>query len=130
MESSFGQAKSQQAKNQQAHRRAASSGQGNLHQVGADQPDRRAKRHPPHKTALGVFATLESVLLGSVHPRGVGEFTLPGLLKVTLRKVPARRAGTLVRNPATGEMVKGAAKPASMRVKIRALSKLKTAASG
>jgi len=84
----------------------------------------------PRKTALGVFATLESVLLGSVHPRGVGEFTLPGLLKVTLRKVPARRAGTLVRNPATGEMVKAAAKPASMRVKIRALSKLKTAASG
>jgi len=84
----------------------------------------------PRKTALGVFATLESVLLGSVHPRGVGEFTLPGLLKVTLRKVPARRAGTLVRNPATGEMVKGTAKPASMRVKIRALSKLKTAASG
>jgi nucleoid DNA-binding protein len=84
----------------------------------------------PRKTAVGVFATLESVLLGSVHPRGVGEFTLPGLLKVTLRKVPARRAGTLVRNPATGEMVKGTAKPASMRVKIRALSKLKTAASG
>jgi nucleoid DNA-binding protein len=84
----------------------------------------------PRKTAVGVFATLESVLLGSVHPRGVGEFTLPGLLKVTLHKVPARRAGTLVRNPATGEMVKGAAKPASMRVKIRALSKLKTAASG
>ena len=83
----------------------------------------------PRKTAVGVFGTLESVLLGSVHPRGVGEFTLPGLLKVTLRKVPARRAGTLVRNPATGEMVKGAAKPASMRVKIRALSKLKTAAS-
>ena len=83
----------------------------------------------PRKTAVGVFATLESVMLGSVHPRGVGEFTLPGLLKVTLRKVPARRAGTLVRNPATGEMVKGAAKPASMRVKIRALSKLKTAAS-
>ena len=83
----------------------------------------------PRKTAVGVFATLESVLLGSVHPRGVGEFTLPGLLKITLRKVPARRAGTLVRNPATGEMMKGAAKPASMRVKIRALSKLKTAAS-
>ena len=49
----------------------------------------------PRKTAVGVFATLESVLLGSVHPRGVGEFTLPGLLKITLRKVPARRAGTL-----------------------------------
>lgn len=82
----------------------------------------------PRKTAVGVYATLESVFLGSVHPKGVGEFTLPGLLKVTLRKVPARRAGTLVRNPATGEMVKGAAKPASVRVKIRALSKLKNAA--
>lgn len=82
----------------------------------------------PRKTAVGVYATLENVFLGSVHPRGVGEFTLPGLLKVTLRKVPARKAGTLVRNPATGEMVKGAAKPASVRVKIRALSKLKSAA--
>ena len=78
----------------------------------------------PRKTAIGVFNTLESVMLGSVHPRGVGEFTLPGLLKITLRKVPARKAGTLIRNPATGEMMKGAAKPASMRVKIRALSKL------
>jgi nucleoid DNA-binding protein len=79
--------------------------------------------------AIGVFATLERVLLGSIHPRGAGEFTLPGLLKVTLRKVPARKAGTLIRNPATGEMMKGAAKPASVRVKIRALSKLKSAAS-
>jgi hypothetical protein len=83
----------------------------------------------PLKTAAGVYATLESVFLGSVHPRGVGEFTLPGLLKVSLRKVPARKAGTLVRNPGTGEMVKAIAKPASFRVAIRALSKLKTAAS-
>ena len=82
----------------------------------------------PRKTAIGVFNTLESVMLGSVHPRGVGEFTLPGLCKITLRKVPARKAGTLVRNPATGEMMKGAAKPASVRVRIRALSKLKSAA--
>ncbi|MBY6241367.1 HU family DNA-binding protein [Methylosinus sp. Sm6] len=82
----------------------------------------------PRKTAAAVYATLEEVFLGSVHPRGVGEFTLPGLLKVSLRKVPARKAGTLVRNPATGEMVKAAAKPASVRVKIRALSKLKTVA--
>ena len=82
----------------------------------------------PRTTAAGVLATLEGVLMGSVHPRGVGEFTLPGLLKVSLRKVPARKAGTMIRNPATGEMMPGAAKPASVRVKIRALSKLKTAA--
>lgn len=77
--------------------------------------------------AKGVLATIENVMTGSIHPRGVGEFTLPGLLKISLRKVPARKAGTLIRNPSTGEMVPGAAKPASVRVKIRALSKLKAA---
>jgi len=77
--------------------------------------------------AKGVLATIENVMMGSIHPRGVGEFTLPGILKISLLKVPARKAGTLVRNPSTGEMVPGAAKPASMRVKIRALSKLKAA---
>ena len=80
------------------------------------------------KQAAGVVATLEGVLLGSVHPKGAGEFTFPGLFKINLRKVPARKAGTLIRNPATGEMMKAAAKPASVRVKIRPLSKLKAAA--
>lgn len=77
--------------------------------------------------AKGVLATIENVMMGSIHPRGVGEFTLPGLLKISLRKVPARKAGTLIRNPSTGEMVPGAAKPASVRVKIRPLAKLKSA---
>jgi nucleoid DNA-binding protein len=77
--------------------------------------------------AKGVLATIENVMMGSIHPRGVGEFTLPGVLKISLRKVPARKAGTLIRNPSTGEMVPGAAKPASVRVKIRPLSKLKAA---
>jgi nucleoid DNA-binding protein len=80
------------------------------------------------KQAAGVLATLESIILGSVHPKGAGIFVLPGIAKVTLRKVPARKAGTLIRNPATGEMMKAAAKPASVRVKIRALKKLKSAA--
>jgi hypothetical protein len=89
----------------------------------------RGQNEIPRKTAAAVYATLEAVFLGSVHPRGIGEFSLPGLLKVSLRKVPARKAGTLVRNPSNGEMIKAAAKPASIRVRIRALSKLKTAAS-
>jgi nucleoid DNA-binding protein len=80
------------------------------------------------KQAAGVLATLENTMLGSVHPKGAGLFVLPGLMKVTLRKVPARKAGTLIRNPATGEMMKAAAKPASVRVKIRPLKKLKSAA--
>ena len=77
--------------------------------------------------AKGVLATIEGAMMGSIHPRGVGEFTLPGVLKISLLKVPARKAGTMIRNPSTGEMVAGAAKPASVRVKIRALSKLKAA---
>jgi len=80
------------------------------------------------KAASGAYATLEKAFLGSVHPRRVGQLVLPGLVKVTLRKVPARKAGTLIRNPATGEMMKAAAKPASMRVVVRALAKLKKAA--
>ncbi len=75
-----------------------------------------------------VFGELEGLMFGSVHPNGSGEFMFPGLFKVALRKVPARKAGTLIRNPATGEMMKAAAKPASVRVKIRPLAKLKAAA--
>jgi nucleoid DNA-binding protein len=78
--------------------------------------------------AKGVLATIENAMTGSIHPRGVGEFTFPGLLKISLRKVPARKAGTMIRNPSTGQMVPGAAKPASVRVKIRPLAKLKAAA--
>ncbi|MCC7259935.1 MAG: HU family DNA-binding protein [Alphaproteobacteria bacterium] len=75
-----------------------------------------------------VLGALEGAILGSVHPNGAGEFMLPGLFKVATRKVPARPAGTLIRNPATGEMMKAAAKPASVRVKVRPLAKLKAAA--
>ncbi len=82
----------------------------------------------PRQAVAGILATLEGVMLGSVHPKGVGEFTLPGLVKITLRKVPARKAGTMIRNPATGEMMAASAKPASVRVKVRALSKMKKAA--
>ena len=77
--------------------------------------------------AQGVLATIEGAMTGSIHPKGVGEFTFPGLLKISLRKVPARKAGTMIRNPSTGQMVPGAAKPASVRVKIRPLAKLKAA---
>jgi nucleoid DNA-binding protein len=80
------------------------------------------------KQVSEVLGELEGIMLGSVHPNGAGEFMFPGLFKVALRKVPARKAGTLIRNPATGEMMKAAAKPASVRVKIRPLAKLKAAA--
>jgi len=82
----------------------------------------------PRKTAASVYADIgrgvsrlsTSARRWPVHPAR----TFEGVSA----QVPARKAGTLVRNPATGEMIKGAAKPASVRVNIRALSKLKTAA--
>ena len=81
------------------------------------------------KQVAEVLNELEGIMLGSVHPSGHGEFMFPGLFQVVLRKVPARKAGTLIRNPATGEMMAASAKPASVRVKIRPLAKLKLAAS-
>jgi nucleoid DNA-binding protein len=80
------------------------------------------------KQVAEVLSHLEAIMMGSVHPSGAGIFMFPGLFKISLRKVPARKAGTLIRNPATGEMMKGAAKPASVRVKIRPLARLKGAA--
>ena len=43
----------------------------------------------PRKTAVGVYTTLENLFLGSVHPRGVGEFVLPG----TSEGQPAQGSG-------------------------------------
>lgn len=59
--------------------------------------------------------------------KGTGEFTLPGLLKVGVQKVPAKpkRKGI---NPFTKEEQVFAAKPATVRIKVRALKKLRDAA--
>lgn len=80
------------------------------------------------KQVDAVLSELETIMLGSIHPNGVGEFMFPGLFKIALRKVAARKAGTMIRNPSTGEMMAAAAKPASVRVKIRPLAKMKAAA--
>ncbi len=60
----------------------------------------------------------------SLKKRGVGEFTVPGMLKITTVKKPARRARKGI-NPFTGEETVFKAKPASIAVKIRPLKKLK-----
>jgi hypothetical protein len=82
----------------------------------------------PRKVAAAVLEGLGDVMGRSIAPRGAGEFVLPGMLKVVTRKRPAVKAGTLVRNPATGEMIESAGRPASMQVRARILSKLKQAA--
>jgi len=79
------------------------------------------------KTVKTVLAHLENTVLSAVHKKGAGEFTLPGLLKVTALQVPAtkKRFG---KNPFTGEDQWFAAKPATVKVKVRPLKKLKDAA--
>lgn len=79
------------------------------------------------KDVKKVFAALEGVTLASINKKGLGEFTLPGLLKVVSVKIPAKpkRKGI---NPFTKEEQVFAAKPATTRVKVRPLKKLKDAA--
>ena len=79
------------------------------------------------RAVKAVLAALESTILGAIHKKGAGEFTLPGLVKIATQQVPAkkRRFG---KDPFTGEERWFDAKPASVRVKVRALKKLKDAA--
>jgi nucleoid DNA-binding protein len=71
-----------------------------------------------------VMAELESLIERSIKKKAVGEFTLPGLMKITTVKKPARKARKGI-NPFTGEETTFKAKPASVAVKIRPLKKMK-----
>jgi nucleoid DNA-binding protein len=79
------------------------------------------------KVVKAVLVALETAMLSSIHKKGLGEFTLPGLLKITALSVPAkkRRFG---KDPFSGEERWFAPKPASIKIKTRALKKLKDAA--
>ena len=59
-----------------------------------------------------------------IKKRAVGEFTLPGLLKIATVKKPAVKARKGI-NPFTGEETTFKAKPATTAEKIRPLKKLK-----
>lgn len=79
------------------------------------------------KAVKAVMAALEAAMLASVHKKGLTEFTLPGLLKITALAVAAKKK-RMGKDPFTGEERMFAAKPASMKIKVRALKKLKDAA--
>jgi len=68
-----------------------------------------------------------STLIGRhVGKQAVGAFTLPGLLKIKIVQRPARPAKKGVPNPfKPGETMNVAAKPASRKVKVLPLAKLK-----
>lgn len=79
------------------------------------------------KAVKAVLAALEASILASVNKKGLGEFTLPGLLKVVVHNVPAKKK-RMGKDPFTGIERMFAAKAASVKIKTRALKKLKDAA--
>jgi hypothetical protein len=79
------------------------------------------------KAVKAVVAALEATVLASVHKKGLGSFTLPGLLKVNVVNVPAKKKRTGI-DPFTKVERVFAAKPATVKIKTRALKKLKDAA--
>ena len=79
------------------------------------------------KSVKAVIASLEATMLASLHKKGLGSFTLPGLLKVNVVNVAAKKKRTGI-DPFTKVERVFAAKPASVKIKTRALKKLKDAA--
>ena len=78
------------------------------------------------RQGASVVEAVESVIERHVKKGAVGNCTIPGLLKIKTVKKPAQRAKKTVPNPfKPGELLDVKAKPASTRVKILPLKKLK-----
>lgn len=76
------------------------------------------------KEVQAVMDELSFAIERHVKKRSVGEFTLPGLMKIVVQNKPAVKARK-GRNPFTGEEMMFKAKPARNVVKVRPLKKLK-----
>ena len=78
------------------------------------------------KQVVAVLDELTNLIERHVKKGAVGEFTLPGLLKIKTVKKPARKARKNVANPfRPGETMDIAAKPASTKIKVLPLKGLK-----
>ena len=80
------------------------------------------------KDVRAILAALESTIQAAVGRRGGRTFVLPGLLKITVTNVPAKKARKGI-NPFTGQETMFKAKPATVKVRVRPMKKLKDAAS-
>jgi len=76
------------------------------------------------KQISGVLDSLSDLIQLHINKKSVGEFVLPGLMKIQTVKKPATKARKGI-NPFTKEEVMFKAKPASTTVKVRPLKKLK-----
>ena len=76
------------------------------------------------KQVSDVMQQMDALIEGSIKKRGAGEFTIPGMMKITTVRKPAVKARKGI-NPLIGEETMFKAKPASTAVKIRPLKKMK-----
>ena len=76
------------------------------------------------REVASVFEAMAGIIKKDIGRRGPGQFTVPGLMKIRVKRKPATKArkGT---NPFTGEACTFAAKPARSVVKVRPLKALK-----
>lgn len=78
------------------------------------------------KEVANVLDALAAEIKKNISGRGPGVFTLPGLVKIERKKVPARPAKKGVPNPfKPGEVRDIPAKPATNKIKVRPLKSLK-----
>lgn len=83
-----------------------------------------ARAEVSRKQATAMLEELGSIIGRHIHKNGPGQFVLPGMFRVTVKHKPAQKAA-MRKNPFTGEMKMGKAKPASRSVRVRPLKKLK-----
>ncbi len=77
------------------------------------------------RQVAGVFEALAGVASANLGKKGSGVFVVPpGLLKLTVKSIPARPAGKYM-DPFTKTEKMRAAKPASKRVRARPMKSLK-----
>ncbi len=78
------------------------------------------------KQVAAVLEALGAEIQKSLSSKGAGAITLPGLVKIEKKHMPAKPEQKGVPNPfKPGELMDRAAKPAYNKVKVRALKSLK-----
>jgi len=76
------------------------------------------------KQVVAVFDCMSQMIAKDLSRSGCKVFSVPGLMKITVKTKPARKARKGI-NPFTGEEMMFKAKPASKVVKVRPLKALK-----
>lgn len=79
------------------------------------------------KQVKKLMEALEATILASLHKKGAGEFTLPGVVRMVAQQIPAKKARKGI-NPFTKEETVFKAKPASVKLKATFFKKAKDAA--